>query len=277
MVVSFSQPKSNASAFGAETILQPATSSSWETEDDPACEGVADDDCCCNNDPQDDPYQNKQRKGEPQNPSCCASVVRFAGVSDVWSSDHKADIDLASVWYSPKEFGHFKATFLKDVKEVIKTKRRSVCRIGQAHDTLAANQASIPNTLEMDKKRNSTQELKIPLHGCVKAVGLEKLVIREIYRQKQQRRISMMEAVDDIQSNAKMFEEETRNTLLRVACESISEPSKLFAQYLGMATATASSPLRAPMIMPILVSSASSSLSEEEDQGQDDAEANLVF
>ena len=52
-----------------------------------------------------------------------------------------------------------------------------------------------------------------------------------------------LEAVDDIQSNAKMFEEETRNTLLRLACESISEPSKMFAQYLGMATATDSSPL----------------------------------
>ncbi|KAL7578635.1 hypothetical protein ACA910_009780 [Epithemia clementina (nom. ined.)] len=182
--------------------------------------------------------------GNPNAQTGEATVVRFAGVSEVWlSDDEQDDVDLSALWYSQEEFDQFKSLLVVDVKKLVKTSRRIRSRICKAHKATINCCLGTLNSVIDDGQRSPVQmkDLTVALHGCVEVVGLEQLVDRDLYREKRHRRIILLEAVDEMQATTYMLHEDIRSAILRFACENISGPSKLFAEYLGAAAAQAAS------------------------------------
>lgn len=174
-------------------------------------------------------------------------IVHFSGVSKVWSYDDIQDVDLTNLWYTQEEVNEFKATLVLDVKDLIKRRREIRSRIRRAHKaTIDCCSTAIATVAETNTNAASAaihvQDLEISkhMHDCIMAVGLEKFVDRNVYREKQRRRSMLLEAVDKMQNYSHMLNEDLRSTILRLACEGISAPSKMFAQYLGVAAAAVS-------------------------------------
>ena len=185
------------------------------------------------------------------------ALVRFGGVSEVWpSSDNDRDVNLKERWYSQEDFHHFKSELIADVKQFVKTSRKSKRRIVKAYRKMTESREIIKHNTTLQETQDTTiriTEVGVWFHGCIDAVGLEKLVHPDIYHEKRQRRNMLFQAVDEVQheSTKYMLSCEMHSAMLRLVCESLTNPSTKFAQYIAQAAAdvpTSTSSSSSPII-----------------------------
>ena len=178
------------------------------------------------------------------------------------------DVDPHSLWYNGEDYSQFKAQALADAKAMIRRNRRCHDDIAATKDTSDCSgsentTAKIRQAYELISSSDclmlSLQEMNAPYHGSCEAVGLEKMLGRDVYRDKKQRRERLLDAVGAIQCTCdehfhgkrhssegsssllpdhqqlKLLSEikNVQSILLRRVCETISAPSKVFANYLG--------------------------------------------
>ena len=184
-----------------------------------------------------------------------SSSVRFGNVSEISVSSCRKhqrdedDVDVASLWYSEQDFARFKIMAMDDAKQVGRAcpiSRRQIRRVYE--QTLTTSQSE--SSSDDDSTASTSCNLEeLQSHDCVEAVGVEQIVDRGVYRHRKRRRLSLLETVCRIQKQASpetssscspkdscvlQHQPETA-LLLRYACEGITGPSKIFAQYLGSA------------------------------------------
>ncbi|KAL7578675.1 hypothetical protein ACA910_009815 [Epithemia clementina (nom. ined.)] len=180
----------------------------------------------------------------------------------------------STLWYSRQEYAQFKALVLADTKSVIekcrKTKRpqvssmiaRAFHAISTATDVLGVdhhknhapctgnnhttNTATTTSCARVTAHSDDLSAVVSFFHNCADVIGLERVLDLNIYRNRKRRRSSQLKAIQDVQSPAFLRhacgnDPHLRATILSKACSSISTSSVLFAQYLGLASAAASS------------------------------------
>lgn len=168
------------------------------------------------------------------------------------------DDDDFSLWYTNEDFDRFKRVFVADAKHALQRERlqgniksntntngrRSIRRVYEAiMDSCASlsTSSSSSSSTSYDSKSLELllQELNLPLQDHQKleanVVGLESLMSRSIHRDKMKHRHLLLHDVEEIQLNDQKMSIELQAAVLRV-CESISDPAKKFALYLGMSS-----------------------------------------
>ena len=198
------------------------------------------------------------------------SSVRFGGISEVWYSssnscssfDHDTDgDDDFSLWYTAEDFDRFKEVFVADAKHALQrerlqgsksTKTNETRSVRRAYDVimascLSSSSSSSSFSATQDGHHSleaSLQELNLPLHDEQveeTVLGLERLMARNIHRDKVKRRHLLLNVVEEIQVNGQDLSSELQTAMLRRVCESISNPAKKFALYLGMSASSSTS------------------------------------
>ncbi|KAL7568176.1 hypothetical protein ACA910_020870 [Epithemia clementina (nom. ined.)] len=206
------------------------------------------------------------RQGSKRRLRPTSYVVRFDGVTTVWSSpplqasnEQETTTEIASLWYTKEEYAQFRTTLVAEAKEALrsdKTKesksQSGVSSIRRAYEMIAsttcfATQDAIDSNSSSDDDNvnfaieSILPDLDLPCRGCSDFVGLEQLVAKKIHREKHRRRCMLWDAVLDIQQaiheqHGPKACKDLQSNIIRRVCEEISGPSKLFALYLGMAS-----------------------------------------
>ena len=169
-------------------------------------------------------------------------------------------LDVSTLWYSKSEYAQFKASLRNDTKQVIEQSRKTKLArvsgiISDVFRTIASSSVFGLPKKTLDTKASFTSSYlplsldgpdveTLPFHDCPDVVGLERVMDVDIYRNRRRRRSTLMKAIEDVQSPV-FLQQQCRNdrnlraVILGQACETISSPSVLFAQYLGRASAAA--------------------------------------
>jgi hypothetical protein len=184
--------------------------------------------------PQATPRKKRSRRltQKPINKSDNCRRVHFEKPDKVFRrSPQHQNIPHSDLWYTEEDIQHFRYCFREDARTVA---RSSTPKYEQAVLRTFLKCYQSPTTKE-SVDRVLLTDLREFLEDRTK-IGLERMTSREIFRDKQNRRRMLWNAVADIQ-----LEQEpstNRAKALRQACEEISRPSRMFAYYLGRAASS---------------------------------------
>lgn len=141
--------------------------------------------------------------------------------------DEEQEEDPYLTWYSPQEYKNMKLGFIQDAKLAARANRTT--------------DGVLLKTFKLCGKGESAlnRDLLEQLHLCLQQyelTGLERMVARRIFQDKQYRRCTLLETVFSIQE--RHGNADSRANALRFACESVSFSSVLFAHQLALALAS---------------------------------------
>lgn len=172
------------------------------------------------------------------------------------TSQQTAETETLPLWYTREEYAGFKKLLEAEAKDLLQLHRArtssdesGVTSIRRAYTIITSSCASQgpEHMMVLDDEEivDLLLELDLPFHGCSEIVGLEQWVSRTIRSDRSLRRRRLWEAVFDIQSqsghggpNASNDKRQSCEDRMRVACEDISRPASLFAQYSGIAASS---------------------------------------
>eukprot|EP00527_Entomoneis_sp_CCMP2396_P005001 CAMPEP_0198145072 /NCGR_PEP_ID=MMETSP1443-20131203/20910_1 /TAXON_ID=186043 /ORGANISM="Entomoneis sp., Strain CCMP2396" /LENGTH=201 /DNA_ID=CAMNT_0043808595 /DNA_START=85 /DNA_END=690 /DNA_ORIENTATION=- len=157
--------------------------------------------------------------------------VRFASNEIVFPCTQHSDTPLSSGWYSGGDYNEMRAHFIEDSKMAARANKASDSVLLRTFKQCCKGEGTIDSALVEE------------LHTCLQQfefTGLERMVARKIFHDKQYRRCTLMETVLSIQERHN--NDASRTGALRFACESVSFSSVLFAHQLALASMVTSAP-----------------------------------
>ena len=166
--------------------------------------------------------------------------VRFEdSPSDYWQCSCQVhDVDPMTMWFHQADYINFRRTCIEDARQVIRqcrqSKNRAVGSIRKAYEKFKDSSSTTNDVMSLEQD-SSLIGMEVNYHNCINVIGIEKLLAKETYHDKKRRRLCILNAVHEIQTEN--FPTSMRPDVLRQLCHIISGPSRLFAEYLGAAAA----------------------------------------
>ena len=154
-------------------------------------------------------------------------TVHFSETVKVFRRSYVEDEEETQVstsWYSEEDFQRFRNTFKNDCKRMAQhdpNSNKALIKLFQ--------KCSDGVSFSMDKV------LMEQLHKSLKdrsKIGLERFSGKDVFRDKRARRQKVWDYVNEIQDR-EFLDVDAKSDLIRIACEEISRPSVLFAQYIA--------------------------------------------
>ena len=181
------------------------------------------------------------------------------------------DAPTSALWYSVDQYDRFKKHYMQLAKDVARihrqeTHKKSKRRTSQSSELLQvfrecekeqrdhslppskplrrqgwANSSLQPVTSSIMRTLLVNEEDHLFLEQQDTIVGLERMAARQIANDKKGRRKTMLETIKVIQEEdiKESGDRISRSEAIRLACERLSRPSRLFAQHLAQSTAKA--------------------------------------
>lgn len=153
--------------------------------------------------------------------------VHFSTSKQVFSY-RRPKVPNSEIWYGNEDFSDFRKKQMSDAK---KTAR--VARIVQGQEAMIKayhkcyNRESMVSERDLDHLSSFLQEF-----DCN---GLERFTLRELFREKKNRRTMMYEVLHDVLGNDDIGDPRLKAELLRRELERVNKPSCLFAHVLASA------------------------------------------
>mmetsp|Transcript_14208 Transcript_14208/g.31028 ORF Transcript_14208/g.31028 Transcript_14208/m.31028 type:complete len:260 (-) Transcript_14208:104-883(-) len=162
--------------------------------------------------------------------------VRFEKKKQTFSqhAEH-LDVKYSDLWYVEKQTKAMKERFYDDSSDVaslpLSPEYESVTRTF-AHCVESLSSADFSQVLAKFPSSTLMRDLSTFMNARAGYLGLERMTCRDLYREKHKRRRAQWKAVEAIQQQGKSNEE----TLLREACQAVSQPCVWFAHFTAVAS-----------------------------------------
>ena len=160
--------------------------------------------------------------------------VHFQESFNVSHENHHCCVEeLMELWYTGDEYKEFKDYYIRSIKEIVRPKKEK--KELKSYTMVLKSIYEACCLVEKDFAKQSILHHAHCFRRCVEhsptKVGLDKQANRCVARDRQVRRMQLLDTIHDLQADGNI--DEYTSELIRVSCESISLPSRLFATCLA--------------------------------------------
>ncbi|GAX16580.1 hypothetical protein FisN_7Lh309 [Fistulifera solaris] len=166
-------------------------------------------------------------------------TVSFDGMANVYHENQMlCSEDCAELWYTAADYKMFKRNTMGMAKTIIQFESQnrapfSYQRVLEHSFTICKSAVSEHEPFQILSTPSERHHLQRWITAAPNRVGMERWTARSMSKDRQVRRFELAELLLDLQQS------QTSEEIIRISCESISRPSRLFAQAMGQASAAA--------------------------------------
>ena len=174
---------------------------------------------------------------------CSSKFVSFNCSANVYHNNVMlCSEDCSDLWYTSADYKMFKRNTKGMVKTIIQFEAHnkapfSYQRVLERAFTVSKSAVSEKESFHLISTPSDRSHLQRWITAAPNRVGMEKWTARDMGKDRQVRRFEMVELVLDLQKSPPQGGDV--DEIIRRICESISRPSRLFAQAMGHASAAA--------------------------------------
>lgn len=173
----------------------------------------------------------------------CSKYVSFDCAANVYQDNLVlCSEDCSELWYTSADYKMFKRNTMGMAKTIIQLEAQnrapfSYQRVIERAFTVSKSAVLEKETFQQISTPSDRRHLQRWITAAPNRVGMEKWTARTMSKDRQVRRFEIVELLLDLQRYPPKVGDV--DELIRKSCESISRPSRLFAQAMGQASAAA--------------------------------------
>jgi hypothetical protein len=168
-----------------------------------------------------------------------SKAVSFDDIANVYHENRMlCSEDCAELWYTAADYKMFKRNTMGMAKTILQFESQnkapfSYQRVLEHSFTICKSAVSEHEPFQLLSSPSERSHLQRWITAAPNRVGMERWTARSMSKDRQVRRFELAELLLDLQKSQSSAE------VIRTSCESISRPSRLFAQAMGQASAAA--------------------------------------